>query len=151
MKVAIYRTQLVRENSAKYRFERVTNSDTAKRVSIQLLEPILIDSPQEQFWVITFDIKLKVTGLHHITTGTLDSTIVHPREVFRAAFLDSAHSIMTVHNHPSGDVTPSQADMSMFGRLNQASELLGIRVIDHLVLGWDDDGKADAYSFAGRI
>lgn len=146
MKVPVYRTQLVRESSAKYSFERIRCPISAKRVAIELLTPFLANYPQEQFWVFTFDTKLKITGLHPITTGTLNSVIVHPREVFRPAFLDSAYGIMTIHNHPSGDVTPSPADIQLFYQLDQAAELLGFKILDHLILGWDDGGKTNAYS-----
>lgn len=147
MKVPVYRTQLVRESSAKYSFEKVKSPMSAKRVATELLTPFLANCPVEQFWVFTFDTKLKLTGLHPITTGTLDHVIVHPREVFKAAFLDSAYGLMTIHNHPSGEVTPSQSDFRLFQQLDQAAELLGFKVLDHLILGWDDEEKASAYSY----
>jgi DNA repair protein RadC len=146
MKVGIYRTKLVREASATYKFEQVTTPHAARRVAIQLLGETLVDAPQEEFWVLTLDTKLKVTGMHHISTGTVDSTLVHPREVFRAALLDSASFIITVHNHPSGDTTPSNMDRSMWKALEQAGDVLRIAVADHLIIGVGNEGPI-CYSY----
>jgi DNA repair protein RadC len=81
------------------------------------------------------DTKNQVIDTHQITIGTLDASLVHPREVFRAAIKDAASSIILVHNHPSGDPTPSKQDVAVTQRLTQTGELIGIDVLDHIVLG----------------
>ncbi|MEZ6089549.1 MAG: DNA repair protein RadC [Pirellulaceae bacterium] len=93
------------------------------------------DSQHEEFHIVTLDTKNKVIDTHCITVGTLDASLVHPREVFRAAIKDAAQSIILVHNHPSGDPTPSREDHAVTERLESAGKLIGIQVLDHIVLG----------------
>ncbi len=96
------------------------------------------DSRQEEFHIVTLDTKLQPIQSHQITIGTLDASLVHPREVFRAAIRDSSSAILLVHNHPSGDPTPSRQDREVTERLKSAGELLGIRVIDHIIVAKND-------------
>ncbi len=93
------------------------------------------DAKQEEFHIVTLSTKNQVIDTHEITRGTLDASLVHPREVFRAAIKDAASSIILVHNHPSGDPTPSSEDMKVTERLTDAGKTLGIEVRDHIVLG----------------
>ena len=93
------------------------------------------DSRQEEFHVVTLDTKNQVIDTHQISIGTLDASLVHPREVFRPAIKDAAASVILVHNHPSGDATPSTEDIAVTRRLESAAELLGIKVLDHIILG----------------
>ena len=94
---------------------------------------------QEEFLIATLDTKLCVRRVVRITRGTLDSSLVHPREVFRPAIADCAASILLIHNHPSGDTTPSAQDRMVTDRLKKVGEILGISVIDHIIVG---GGKA---------
>ena len=93
------------------------------------------DARQEEFHIVTLDTKNQVVDTHQITVGTLDASLVHPREVFRPAIKDAAAAIILVHNHPSGDPTPSPEDMAVTRRLESAGELLGINVLDHIIVG----------------
>jgi len=95
------------------------------------------DGRQEEFHIVTLDTRNQVVDTHQITVGTLDASLVHPREVFRPAIRDAASSILLVHNHPSGDPTPSREDHAVTKRLESAGELIGIDVLDHIVLGRD--------------
>ncbi len=95
------------------------------------------DSKQEEFHIVSLDTKLQPIDSHRITVGTLDASLVHPREVFRPAIRDAASAILLVHNHPSGDPTPSREDRMVTDRLRQSGELLGIQVIDHIVVARD--------------
>lgn len=90
---------------------------------------------KEIFKVILLDQKNKVIRDVNISEGSLTATVVHPREVFNPAIRDSAASVIFLHNHPSGDPTPSQEDKEMTQRLVAAGELMGIQVLDHLVIG----------------
>ena len=96
---------------------------------------LIAEGVQEEFHVVTLNTKHKMIGSHLVTVGTLDASLVHPREVFRAAIKDAAASIILVHNHPSGDPTPSGADIDVTNRLTESGKLLGIDVLDHIVLG----------------
>lgn len=95
---------------------------------------LIDDGCQEEFHIVTLDTKLQPLAKHRITIGTLDASLVHPREVFRMAIRDAASSILLVHNHPSGDPTPSSEDRMVTDRLKRAGELLGIQVIDHVIV-----------------
>ncbi len=98
---------------------------------------LALDGKQEEFHVVTLNTKNHVSNTFLITKGTLDASLVHPREVFSPAIRDAASSIILVHNHPSGDPTPSKEDHAVTKRLESAGELLGIEVLDHIVLGRD--------------
>ena len=90
---------------------------------------------KEAFSVLLLNTKNKVIGIKTVSVGTLDASIVHPREVFKTAILNSAKSIMIFHNHPSGDTTPSGEDINITKRLVESGNLLGIKVLDHIILG----------------
>ena len=92
------------------------------------------DGVQEEFHVVTVDTRHRVIHTHRITVGTLDSSLVHPREVFRPALRDAAAAVLLVHNHPSGDPGPSPEDHAVTRRLEAAGRTLGIDVLDHVVV-----------------
>lgn len=89
----------------------------------------------EKFGILTLTTKNGVAGVHVLSIGNLNSAIVHPREVFKAAILNNAASLVCFHNHPSGDPTPSQEDISLTRRLVEVGELMGIEVLDHVIIG----------------
>ena len=103
------------------------------------------DNKQEEFHVVTLDTKNQVIDTHQITVGTLDASLVHPREVFRPAIRDAAATVILVHNHPSGDSTPSREDLSVTRRLESSGKLIGIEVLDHIVLGKDSETSIREY------
>jgi DNA repair protein RadC len=88
----------------------------------------------EQFLTIHLDARNRVLREHLVSQGTLTSSLVHPREVFRAAIREAAAAVVLVHNHPSGDPEPSPEDRDITRRLEAAGELIGIRVADHVVV-----------------
>ena len=92
---------------------------------------------QETFSIATLNAKNKVIKEHLISLGTVSSTLVHPREVFKAAVVDCATGIILTHNHPSGDCTPSGDDIRMTRQLIEAGKVMGIKVIDHVIIGDD--------------
>jgi DNA repair protein RadC len=91
--------------------------------------------PVEQFGVVLLDSKHRVLRTSVVASGTLNSTIVQPRDVFREAALGAAAAVVVFHNHPSGDPTPSSDDVELTRRLRAAGVLMGIEVVDHIVLG----------------
>ena len=125
----IYRCQLVRDGSTKTQ-PKLNSTDRAREVANEMLK----DSPIEQFIVIMLDTKLKVIGATVITVGTLDASLVHPREVFRPAIIANSSAVIVAHNHPSGDLTPSREDWSAYESLQHAGKLLGISVLDSLIV-----------------
>lgn len=98
---------------------------------------LMVEGRQEEFHIVTLDTRNQVIDTHRITVGTLDASLVHPREVFRHAIRDASASVILVHNHPSGNTTPSREDRAVTQRLEQAGDLIGIRVLDHIILGRD--------------
>ncbi len=90
---------------------------------------------EEHFGVLLLDTRHRLIGAVVVSVGSLDASLVHPREVFRAAAEHSAAAIVLFHNHPSGDPSPSADDLTLTRRLVQAGELMGIGVVDHVVLG----------------
>lgn len=99
---------------------------------------------QEAFFVITLNTKNKMIDRHMITLGIVDSSLVHPREVFRPAILNGASSIIVAHNHPTGDPAPSGEDKTTTKRLKDAGELIGIKLLDHVIIG---RGETPCFSF----
>src|SRR4051812_47122982 len=108
------------------------------RDAAQLIAPLLAGKPVEHFGVLSLDTRHRVSGWDVVSVGTLDATLVHPREVFLTAVLHHAAAVVVAHNHPSGDPTPSQDDVSVTHRLQGCGELLGIPLLDALILG--DEG-----------
>ena len=92
--------------------------------------------------------KHRVIAYHEVSRGTLDSTLVHPREVFKAALLANAAAIVVSHNHPSGDPSPTIDDLEVTTRLVATGEVLGIPVLDHIVIG---DGRYFSFKECGRL
>jgi DNA repair protein RadC len=90
---------------------------------------------KEVFCVVALDTKNRAITKHLISLGTLDSTLVHPREVFKCALDSHAKSIILAHTHPSGDPTPSAEDIRVTKQLIGAGEIMGIKVLDHVILG----------------
>ena len=99
------------------------------------LRPFFDELDREVFGVVPLNGKNEALGFHVVSVGTLTASLVHPREVFKVAMLTNASAIIVAHNHPSGDPTPSAEDRAITERLKQAGELLGIRLLDHVVLG----------------
>ncbi len=90
---------------------------------------------QERFYVLLLDGRGRIQGEARVSEGTLTASLVHPREVFRRAIREAAAAVILVHNHPSGDPTPSVEDETLTVRLVAAGEVVGIRVLDHVVIG----------------
>lgn len=113
---------------------KITSTTEATEYCAQKFAYLAGDAVQEEFHIVTLDTKHKPIRTHRITVGTLDSSLVHPREVFRPAIRDAAAAVLLVHNHPSGDPTPSREDHAVTERLTEAGKLIGITVLDHIVV-----------------
>ena len=114
---------------------RITNPSSAKAYCRVQFVTLANHGVQEEVHVVSLDTKNQPIRTHCVTVGTLRNSLVHPREVFRPAIADSANCILLVHNHPSGDCTPSDADLEVTKRIAEAGEILGIPLIDHIVIG----------------
>ena len=101
---------------------------------------------QECFVIITLDSKNRIIDKHLVTLGILNASLAHPREVFRAAIMDAAATIILAHNHPSGDPTPSAEDIRITRQLVEVGKHVDIHVLDHIILGRSKDNSADYIS-----
>jgi DNA repair protein RadC len=110
---------------------------------VNLYAPFLRNLKKEIVKVVLLNQKLNVIKDLTISEGNLNSSIVHPREVMAPAIKDSAASLVLIHNHPSGDPTPSQSDIEITHRLTKAGEIIGIKLLDHIIIAGND-----FYSFA---
>lgn len=138
-------------------------AELSKRISTLKLEKIKISSPndaavvlmeemryykKEYFKIILLDTKNNVLKVAEISIGSLNSSIVHPREVFFEAIINSSSSIILVHNHPSGEAEPSHEDIVLTNRLVECGKIMGIRIIDHIIIG---DGVFYSFKEEGLI
>ena len=101
---------------------------------------------QEILKLITLNTKNEIIKIKDVFKGSLNSSLIHPREIFKEAIKNSAASIVICHNHPSGDITPSKEDINITERLREAGKILGIALIDHIIVGSNDN----YYSFKER-
>ena len=95
----------------------------------------LNNETKEYFFALHLDGKNRIVAIEVVSMGSLNQSIVHPREVFKTALLSSAAAIILVHNHPTGDPSPSREDLEITRRLREAGELLGVKVLDHIIIG----------------
>ena len=102
-----------------------------------LLAEDKIDQDKEHFWVFHLDNRNRIKLIDLVSLGILNSSIVHPRETFRRAVIEGSAQIIIAHNHPSGEATPSEDDLTVTKRLIRAGEILGIELIDHLIITLD--------------
>ena len=131
-----YRLELVKEESHKYEVE--TRISCPKDIYEVLTKVCRIQcNAEEVFILITLNTKNIVTGYFEVHRGTINTSLVHPREVFKRALLNNASNIMVAHNHPSGDPNPSKEDIQITERLKEAGNLLGINLLDHIIVGDD--------------
>lgn len=139
-KLPIYKVSLVRERTVAYSGRaKLDNQERATEFLSQAMA-FTIDLPVEELWVLSLDTKLRPIGLHHISTGTIDASLVHPRNIFQPLLLANAAAFILLHNHPSGDPEPSRQDRDISTRISKGAELLGIQFIDHFVLGHNEAG-----------
>lgn len=140
-----YQTQIVKERTKLYDVDNVMRSpknivDVAQNV-LKLHE-----KTQEHFVALALNTKNVVIGIHDIHVGSLNMSVVHPRDVYQRAILNNAASIILIHNHPSGNPEPSSEDIDVTKRLVEVSEVIGIPVLDHIIVGeWDPEAGIEAY------
>ena len=135
---------LVRDGSQKAETRKVSNSRDVYTLARERLET----ADREYFEIFLMDRKNQVRGIHTVSIGSLSASIVHPREVFKAAIVGNAAAIICVHNHPSGDPRPSPEDKEITRRLREAGKIIGIEVLDHIVIG---DGQYFSFADEGLI
>jgi DNA repair protein RadC len=130
------RVNLVREIAARYGEKRIMGQsfDSAKQV-YNHFKIRLGTAKQEEFHVLILDNKHRVIEEKMITLGTLNQSLVHPREIFAPAIELRAAAVILIHSHPSGDSKPSKQDIEITKRLSEVGEIMGIKVLDHVIIG----------------
>ena len=129
--------RVVKETGGRYDLNKLVNTSIdAVNILNEIVE--LDKRAEELFVIITLDVRNSITGLFEVSVGSINSSIVTPREVFKRAILQNAAFIILAHNHPSGVVEPSSNDIEITKRLIEIGELIGIKVVDHLILGRDN-------------
>jgi len=113
----------------------------------ELVGPEMRRLQKESLRVILLDTRYHLIRVEEISLGSINESIAHPRDVFRPAVISSAYAVVVVHNHPSGDPSPSQTDHSLTRRLAEAAELLQIKLLDHIIIGAPSDTSPGYFSF----
>jgi DNA repair protein RadC len=136
--------------------------DLGNRLARETLANQKIDSPElvnelvggemrmlrkEAMRVVLLDTRYHLIRTEGVSTGTVNESIAHPRDVFRPAVIASAYAVIVVHNHPSGDPSPSQADHSLTRRLAEAADLMQIKLLDHIIIGSQSNNGPGYFSF----
>lgn len=134
-RVSIVSIKMVREGSILYEGRKITTPSQAAEIGRLFLE----NSDREKLIVCCLDTKNQPISVSVVSIGSLNSSIVHPREVFKVAILSNSASIIIMHNHPSGDTTASSEDINITNRLKECGKLMGISLIDHIIIG--SEGK----------
>ncbi len=132
--ISLLSLRVVKETSKRYDVsKRIQSPDDVFNIAKNVLRAN--EHAEENLWLITLNTKNDITGIFTVSTGILNTSLVHPREVFKRAMLQNAASIIVCHNHPSGDATPSKEDVDITKRLYDAGRILGIELLDHVIVG----------------
>ncbi|WDL99186.1 JAB domain-containing protein [Alicyclobacillus sp. ALC3] len=137
--------KMIKESSLLYARRQVRCAEDAVSLAAQFLE----DCDREQFVVIALDTKHQPTRIQVVSVGSLDATIVHPREVFKIAVLANSSAIVCLHCHPSGIPAHSPEDAAVTKRLCESGKILGIDVLDHIIIG--DQGRFESLKAKGLV
>ncbi|ARK22254.1 JAB domain-containing protein [Sporosarcina ureae] len=132
-RVDIVSLRMVKESCLLYKNRSIKSPEDG----FHLFKQFLGELDREYFVIMCLDVKNQPTAINVCHVGSLNASIVHPREVMKTAILSNSCSIIVAHNHPSGNPTPSAEDISVTKRLKEAGEIMGIDVLDHLIIGED--------------
>ncbi|OOM70021.1 hypothetical protein CLPUN_53530 [Clostridium puniceum] len=130
-RINVVSIKMVKESSILYDIRRIE----APKDAVELGKRFLEESDREQLLVCCLDVKNQPTAINVVSVGNLNTSVVHPREVFKPAILSNSASIILFHNHPSGDPTPSKEGTNITERLKECGIILGIKLIDHIIIG----------------
>ena len=129
---AVYEVLNVSESASSY-FPQGTRYTAPQQVYETFR--FLMEETKEVFITLHLDGKNRIICVDLVSVGSLNQSIVHPREVFKTALLSNAAAVLLIHQHPTGDPTPSSEDIAITRRLKEAGELLGLKVLDHIIVG----------------
>ncbi len=127
---AVYENLVIGEGTSEYSGKAISDAHV-----VYSLFSFLKQETKEHFISLHLDVKNRILCMDRVSTGTMTVSLIHPREVFKTALLSSAASLLLVHNHPSGDPTPSREDILITEKLKGAGEIMGIALLDHVIIG----------------
>jgi len=133
--VPSYKVMLVRDSGEGVRTTGKKREVKSPDEMAEMFRSYLDGADREHFVVAMLDRKGNILGLNTVSVGTISSSIVHPREVFKPAIVIGASSMILAHNHPGGDTFPSKEDIDVTNRLIEGGKLLGIEILDHVIIG----------------
>ena len=136
--IDIVKIQVVKDGSIEYGKKAIRNPEELADLGLKFLK----NADREMFILVCLNTKNFINCIHLVSIGTLDKTIISPREVMKAALLSNAASIAFIHNHPSGDAKPSPEDINLTITLARCADLFQIRVLDHVIVA--DDGRYES-------
>lgn len=146
-RINLYSVTLVKESAKIYDFKRdIRSPKDAYEVIEKVLQ--LSSKTNEHLVMMSLNIKNQVIGIHPVHVGTLNASVVHPRDIFQHALLNNAATFMIFHNHPSGNPEPSPEDIAVTKRMKDAGNLMGIELLDHIIIG---DGEFISLNEKGYI
>lgn len=137
IKIDFVSVKLVKE---RYDSPRITEPDDV----VAAIKEFIGDKDREYLILLCLNVKNEINTISTVSVGSLNSSIVHPREIFKVAILYNSASIILAHNHPSGDLTPSNEDSGITERIRKCGKILGIELLDHIIVGF---GNRSFYSF----
>ena len=126
-----YRVALVREGSCTAEQKTIRTPEDVFAIMGPEYENAVVETAQ----MLALDTKNKVIGVFTVSTGSLNASIIHPRDIFQRAILSNAASVILVHNHPSGDPSPSPEDIELTRKLMEAGRVMDVAILDHVVIG----------------
>ncbi len=144
-RVNIVSLKMIKESSILYSKRKISSPSEAVIIGREVLD----ESDREKLLLCCLNTKNEPTDLNIVSVGSLNTSIVHPREVFKVAILSNSASIILFHNHPSGDSIPSKEDINITKRIKESGKILGIELIDHIILG--DDGTYTSFKEKGFL
>lgn len=133
--ISTYSLRVVRESGARYDIDSkiITSPKDTVKIFNKVFEMDI--RAEEVLALMTLDTKNQITGMFIVSQGSINTTIVHPREVFKRALLQNSANIIIAHNHPSGLPDPSKEDINITRRLDEAGKIIGINLLDHIIIG----------------
>jgi DNA repair protein RadC len=140
----VFSREVIREGMPAY---LATNRFTSPQQLYEMFKDLIVET-KEHFLALHLDGKNRIVCLDRVSVGSLNQSVVHVREVMKSVLISSAAAIILIHNHPSGDPSPSPEDMTITRRLKEAGELIGIPVLDHIIIG---DGEYVSFAERGLL
>ncbi|MFP4457814.1 MAG: RadC family protein [Clostridia bacterium] len=134
-RIDVVSLRIVKEREYKYQDENVSNPNIAAKI----IKDCIGDLDRENMVVLCLSSKNQITSINFSSTGILNASLAHPREIFKTAVIANANSIILGHNHPSGEADPSGEDEKITRRIADAGDLLGIKLLDHIIVSHNED------------